>query len=85
MRDFHEAKSQIINGASNDEVTRKGLTDNEVTLEKLVEYAKTLEMTNIQQKEMCSAHSAQAAGEGNVNAVNHGFRKHPYAKKKSPM
>ena len=65
-----EIKSQIILGASCDKVTRKGLGDADITLTQLIEYAKTLEITSSQQKEIKNG----AAGATSVNAVKHDNR-----------
>ena len=45
-----ELKSQLIAGCSDDKTTRKGLSEPDVTLDTLLQFAKTLELTDKQHK-----------------------------------
>ena len=42
-----EIKSQLIAGSINDKITRKGLSEPDISLNKLLQFAKTLELTDI--------------------------------------
>ncbi len=45
-----EIKSQLIAGSINDKITRKGLSEPDLSLDKLLQFAKTLELTDSQNK-----------------------------------
>ena len=70
--DFHdkdvEIKSQLILGAACEKVTRKGLAEPKITLDQLTEYAKTLEITSSQQKDI---RQTPQMPQTNVNTVQY--------------
>lgn len=80
-RKDEEIKSQLIAGCKHPRVRQKGLSDSTVTLQRLLEFARTLELTEAHAKviEGSTAHSVSAIGKNN----SHRRTRHPqYQQKK---
>ena len=74
-----EIRSQIIQKCAMSKIRDRGLSEENITLERLLTYGRTLESTIQQSLIICNAASATS----NVNAVSSDRRHHPRSRKQS--